>query len=119
MTRRGGIARYVCIEDGCSETYSLHYVNQADSREIYRRYNGKWRCARHTRPSEVLGPDNLSTVKEVTAGVSESPGLDKLFWDGGHGFMFGPGFKAWANDFPAGTKLIVTAQIVLPDPETR
>jgi hypothetical protein len=32
------------------------------------------------------------------------------------GFTFGNGYKAYANDFPEGTKLTVTASIELPDP---
>ncbi|AYD83936.1 hypothetical protein SEA_GETALONG_76 [Gordonia phage Getalong] len=36
------------------------------------------------------------------------------FW-ARHGFVTGPGFKAWADDFPAGTTLIVTAEVVLPE----
>ncbi len=36
-----------------------------------------------------------------------------LYW-GHSGFMFGPGFKAWAKDFPVGTRIRVTAEITLP-----
>lgn len=43
-----------------------------------------------------------------------------LFWraegqeKGGNGFVFGNGFKAFAKDFPAGTRLTVTARVELP-----
>lgn len=35
------------------------------------------------------------------------------FFDG-MSFVYGPGFNAMAGDFPAGTKLIITARIELP-----
>lgn len=46
--------------------------------------------------------------------------LDGLYWTAegerpGSGFTYGPGFKAFGRDFPEGTKLIVTAEVVLPD----
>lgn len=44
--------------------------------------------------------------------------LDGLFWDKRQGFTYGPGFKAYASDFPPGTKLIVTARIELPAEES-
>ena len=44
--------------------------------------------------------------------------LDGLFWDKRQGFTYGPGFKAYASDFPPGTKLIVTARIELPSEES-
>ena len=43
--------------------------------------------------------------------------LDGLFWLGGglsSGFTFGPGFKAFANDFPEGTKIVITATLEVP-----
>jgi hypothetical protein len=36
------------------------------------------------------------------------------FWNH-QGFLSGPGFKVWAKDFPAGSRLIVTARVELPD----
>lgn len=33
---------------------------------------------------------------------------------GNQGFVYGPGFRAFAKDFPAGTVLRVTAEVILP-----
>lgn len=45
--------------------------------------------------------------------------LPGLFWSGSgaltSGFIHGPGFKAFADDFPEGTRLRVTVEVVLPD----
>lgn len=35
------------------------------------------------------------------------------FWEH-QGLVTGPGFKAWADDFPEGTTLVVTVEAVLP-----
>ncbi len=44
----------------------------------------------------------------------KSEGYDLLFFDGKFGFVHGDGYKAYASDFPEGTKLIVRAEIILP-----
>lgn len=44
--------------------------------------------------------------------------LPGLFWMGegySSGRISGPGFKAWADDFPEGTRLTITARIEVPD----
>jgi len=40
---------------------------------------------------------------------------------GNFGFVSGPGFKAYAKDFPPGARLIITARIELPsgDPDAK
>lgn len=44
---------------------------------------------------------------------------EHLFWiasdeKSGSGLTFGPGFKAFAKDFPEGTRLVITARIEAP-----
>jgi len=47
------------------------------------------------------------------------PHLEGLFWHGPgfltSAFAHGPGFKAFADDFPPGTRLRVTVEIVPPE----
>lgn len=75
----------------------------------------EWRCTRHRVPEEVLSPTNLERQKVLVCQQSENhPDLIKRFWNGTNGFVFGDGYKAYADDFPEGTKLIVTAKIELP-----
>jgi hypothetical protein len=104
-----------------------------------------WRCTRHDRPDEVLRPDQPAITKVLVASrvrnsryerdladyeaavARRSPFarkpdefIDGMYWlpeGGGHGsgFLFGPGFKAHATDFPEGTRLVVTARIE-PEP---
>lgn len=52
----------------------------------------------------------------LVAGKSKKyPNLAGLFWDDGSGFTHGTGYKAYADDFPPGTRLIITARIELPE----
>jgi hypothetical protein len=38
-----------------------------------------------------------------------------IYWDEFHGLISGYGFKAFADDFPEGTQLKITAEIILPE----
>lgn len=120
MARRGYTRTRRCAEEGCRETSLTHYEYKRDYAEAVRREAGQqpWKCSRHAKPEEVLSPTNL----EVTY-VSE-PSWDQLsdhtgqligrYW-GRSGYVYGPGFRAWAKDFPAGTQLVITARAVLPE----
>jgi len=119
-------ARFQCGHEGCKEFAIYDYYSADERKRLYRTYDqGRWRCTRHMRMEEVLGSDNHRTVCEYTAKkVPATFGeyLDGLFWTkgdaaSGSGFTSGPGFKAFASDFPAGTVIRVTAEIILPQAE--
>jgi hypothetical protein len=126
MARRGVLHRDVCAQPGCNETSFTQFDTQRDYREFLQRRNArgdKYRCQRHRDPNANLRPDNLTTTHVVTATVAygfNGEPLDGLYWypEGGKtgsGFTFGPGFNAYAEDFPEGTKLVVTARIEIPE----
>ena len=86
----------------------------------YKRVN-TWRCSRHDRPNEVLSIQNqkIESITQPSQTGYTEVGYERrrvatgVYW--GHtGFLYGPGFKAWAADFPVGTRLKVTAEIILP-----
>lgn len=112
-----------CPEPGCPEHARFQYDSQRDARsDEARRSRDRWKCTRHTNPETLLGLTNLERI--TISEAKPSPRLDdktSLFWTVGEhvgsGFVHGPGFKAMASDFPAGTKLIVTARIELALPE--
>jgi hypothetical protein len=126
MTRRGGTLQLRCSVDGCTERpHLVAYDTLREAKEI-REYYAKrpYKCSRHTRPDEVLSAGSPATVCVMVA--RKRPGCgDKLFWvdeadeRGANGVSFGPGFKAWANDFAEGTRLVVSAMIGLPDSDTQ
>ncbi|MGH3600761.1 MAG: hypothetical protein ACRDQH_10865, partial [Pseudonocardiaceae bacterium] len=115
-----------CAEPGCKEASFRVYETRADERDgIADLKRHPYRCTRHDKPDEVLRPDNtavqhvlvasrIKTTRWSPAG-EESGYLPGLFWlregaeRGGSGFTFGPGFNAHADDFPEGTRLVVTA----------
>lgn len=114
--------RKVCADDGCQESAFWDFSSQRERREHCQREQGRpWRCTRHSKPNEVLTPSNPTRQVVLTAEKSRRfPNLTKLFWreagaaDVGSGFTFGPGFKAFADDFPEGTRLVITLTIAAP-----
>lgn len=118
-TRRGYTVRCVCSFPGCKETSFYHYDTQRELREgtaAGQARAGTWLCTRHTSPSEVLASSN-PTTRQVLVSVELEHGR---FWlkEGQEravsGFVFGNGYKAYAKDFPPGTRLTITAQLELP-----
>jgi hypothetical protein len=68
----------------------------------------------------VLGDSNRKRVVEAHAKRSaKHPDMKHLFWHGDgfvcSGIISGPGFLAYADDFPEGTVIRVTAEIIEPE----
>lgn len=117
MGRREYPIHMTCAEPGCQESTFTVADTRQDEREARERYNrNPWRCARHTNPERVLTPDSPVRLTELEARPTERL-PDTLFWHGEgptSGFRYGPGFKAFARDFPPGTRLRITAEILPP-----
>lgn len=114
MSRTPLMVRFQCGHEGCTEFARYEADNRSHSIDLQKRYgNGQWKCVRHSQPNEVLSSENIKLVEEMKV-IVEPHGLywgkEKAF----SGFAHGPGFKAFAKDFPPGTVLRVTAEIVLP-----
>lgn len=110
--------RVKCDHEGCTDYGNYSFDTRRDL-IAHLKYEQKspYRCTRHRRPEEVLSADNQTRETVLTVGVSD--GAPGLYWLGNSlvsGFNHGPGFKAYANDFPKGTKLVITARIELPKP---
>lgn len=114
-----------CAENGCRDHQTYEYETRADEAAGRKRQQEHpYRCTRHARPERVLRPDNRTRQIVLVASklpYSGSSGgfLPGLFWIAENelrsGFTYGPGFNAHADDFPEGTRLVVTAQIELPE----
>lgn len=119
MSRRKYTLRWSCAEEGCREFDFSEVSYKADYIDAQRRQRANpWKCLRHDHPEAVLSPTNRERTFVITSGKSERhPHLDNLFWDRPFttGFTSGPGFKAYADDFPEGTKIIVTTRVELPE----
>lgn len=130
-----------CKERGLYAYPTLRELREA----VKRYAKEPWRCTRHSQPDEVLSAKNPVRHVELVASKVRCPGYDEdlrryerriaeqspypgrrpdeflpgLFWIGDgearSGFTYGPGFRAFATDFPEGTKLLITAEIEIPE----
>jgi len=94
-----------CSYNSCHERAYFDFYRKSDVPDI-------WTCVRHQNKSEVLGMDNKRTEKILVN--YEIDGKEKCWHNGKNftsGFVFGDGYKAFADDFPVGTKLKITAEI--------
>lgn len=112
MARREWALRKPCVHPGCTEVARYTYATRRDLETSYE-LKHDFRCTRHSKPAEVLSAENTATEVVMVSKKSDGCG-DHLFWER-NGFQHGPGFKAWANDFPEGTRLIVTARVEFPN----
>ena len=119
MARRKQTVPVHCHEPGCKEHSFYEADSNTDAFRIRREYGDNWMCTRHSQPGALLTPANLvRTTRKVAREIPDRPLLKgKLFWDGDSGFTFGDGYKAFAQDFPPGTVIEVTARIILPPAE--
>jgi hypothetical protein len=127
MPRREYLLRVVCAENGCSENALYRYDYKADYTASRRRYEVEhpWKCTRHSSPERNLRPDNtaVSGTYIATEKFTEIRGEQHslgLFWvregaETGNGFSHSDVHTAFAKDFPAGTRLVVTAYVETPE----
>lgn len=114
MSKRDWPLMFICGHVGCNERVTYRYQTRRDLVESFEQKhysNGRWLCMRHSRPDELLTPQNRTTRVEWT--IEEKP--HGRYFNGNAGFVSGPGFKVFAADLEPGTKLIVTTEIVAPE----
>lgn len=102
-----------CAHPDCREHAYYEVRTKAEDLELRRK---PWLCVRHSRPDAVLSNESPAK-RQVLVSYEEPYGR---FWrpegseKGGSGFAHGPGFKAFADDFPAGTRLVVESRLEFP-----
>ena len=117
MGRRAVRLHYVCAHDGCDKraTFSYESGKAAYGSYEYRAYGdgpkGKWKCCKHDNPDDVLSPANRRIVWESEPVRQESYGK----FCGPSGVIIGSGHHFEPGDFPVGTVLRVTAEVILPE----
>lgn len=124
MTHKTHTYTRQCAHNGCPERSFIEYTARRDLDGV----PAEWKCYRHDKVDEVLSADNPTTTAVLTLHPSyttsrwddEPPKLVGYFWGpedankGHRGIVSGPGFRAVAEDFPPGARLIVTARIEFP-----
>lgn len=117
MRRRGGTVSLHCKHPGCTASSFGEYRSAAERNDWYDRALN-WRCSKHAHPDRVLTLE--STTKSCVLVATRLDG--SLYWVAAgqeasahltaSGISYGPGFCADAKDWPEGTELRVTAEIV-------
>jgi hypothetical protein len=104
-----------CVHEDCVQRAHFEFTSIRAKQQCVERteQRGGWRCGRHTDPEKTLSENNRT--REVTLVVTETE-RGRFWCEEGQerlsgGFVCGPGFRAYAEDFPADTKLIVTARL--------
>lgn len=115
MSRRSLSTMARCQHEGCSESGLFEYTSQRDM-AAGDAFRASWRCTRHRYPDELVQPNSLPRTVGLTVVVRD--GLCYWLADGsacGSGFVHGPGWRAFANDFPEGTRIEMDVRVVLPE----
>ena|SRR5690606_19499113 len=116
MAKRENYYKVKCTHEGCNEVGIYNYSSQRELKQLCEKYNKNWTCVRHSDPEEVLSIDNKITTEVLIVKKhngfnywqkEKNIGTEKLQ----SGFQYGNGYKAYANDFEEGTKLIITAEL--------
>lgn len=107
-----------CSQDGCREYAHYECSSRREYSELYERKKN-WLCNRHSSPNEVLSLENTDAKQVLFVAETQIGKFWQLEKDFGtskmqSGFQYGNGYRAWAKDFPVGTKLIISAQIIKP-----
>jgi hypothetical protein len=114
-----------CADQPCREKITYHHQTRADeAASVKHQRESPWKCSRHLKPDEVLAPERQAITSVMT--VVPRPGAARwetpLIW-AASGWNFrsdsvsGVGFQAFANDWPEGTRLEITARILPPETE--
>lgn len=126
MARREYTIELTCAEPGCREHSFAVAETRQEERDARARYaKHPYRCVRHMSPGEVLSaeePNRSITLTVIEVHRKDYRGEDYvlgLYWgrdaeSAHHGFVYGDGYKAFARDFPIGTRLTINVAIELP-----
>jgi hypothetical protein len=120
MPRREYTSTFKCAEAGCRESAFYVSTTRREQAETYAsQQKHPFRCVRHSRPDDVLSVERPERTVEYIVSKRGELWKDKLFFhsdtDRWHGMLLDHGIRAFAKDFPEGTRLTVTARIEVPD----
>lgn len=112
MSRRVRRLDVPCIVPGCKEIAHYEFSSLRNLQNSYeQKHRLSYKCCRHSHGDNVLTPENLKT--EWTSLPIKEENYGKFF--GGSGVIIGQGYYVAATDFPAGTRVKLTCEILLPE----
>lgn len=100
-----------CAEPGCREYTFYEYANKRERDEAADR-NRVWRCVRHSMPDRVLTMERRRVEWTSGENVELSHGR---YWGGKSGLIANEAVYAAAREFPVGTRIRITAEVILPE----
>jgi hypothetical protein len=133
MPRRvEGDIKVRCTHPGCTEAAYLNYTSRERVRELMA-LRDAWRCTDHDGSRVRVTPDSPSVelvlvsaerfheLPRVRPGPLPPPKLTGIYFGlpgcaPTLGRVSGPGWFLDANDFPAGSRLVVSVQVLPPEP---
>lgn len=102
-----------CATAGCGESSIYEFDSQREKSKS--EVVGKpWFCVRHSMPDRVLSPERLRV--EWMSEPNEQRDYGRFF--GSSGLIVNTAFYAAAKDFPIGTRVRVTCEVLLPESGT-
>lgn len=115
-----------CAVQPCPEKITYHHLTRRDEADSIRdQQRHPWKCSRHLMPDKVLSPERDVITSVVTVIPHPDPRSWKppRIWEGPEHKSTSEhisllGFQAFADDWPEGTRLEVTARILPPETET-
>lgn len=127
------MVRVQCAQEGCQFSTQFGFDTKKEER-AFRAKDQTWLCQRHSDPGGILSldRDRLVRARELVSYETQhvDGGASYCYWTtpeklesgdekGGSAFVHGDGWKAWAKDFPPGTKIEVETRVtvILPEPE--
>lgn len=112
-----------CADQPCPEKVVYHHETRRDEAASIKDQQARpWKCIRHSKPGEVLTPERQEITSVMTAvpRPNASRWESRRIWDA-PGWLRqsdkidGVGFMAFADDWPEGTRLEITARILPPE----
>ena len=104
--------RVPCTEPGCTEAANYRYGTKRDLLESFElKHRATYKCLRHSKGSGVM--TTVNTRVEWTSEPSRQEPYGRFF--GSSGLIVGNGYYVHAKDFPAGTRVKITCEVLLPD----
>lgn len=103
--------RVPCTEPGCIEAANYRYDTKRDMLESFElKHRATYKCLRHSKGSGVLTMAN--TKVEWTSDASRQESYGRFF--SSSGVIVGHGYYVAAKDFPAGTRVKITCEVLIP-----
>lgn len=114
MKRQPIKRRVQCSAQGCPDFTLYSYSSRREYTEACEK-NRPWACCLHNHPKRVLSPSCLKVewVSPPSARSEEDPTKELYF--GSSGVLIDRAYYAEASHFPPGTRIKVTAEVLLPE----